>query len=113
MPKNKKENEWLKALDRRLMVIKERIGMVRFRCYVCGEEAVTYQGCVTVPPDPMAITDLKDVKPVATCKNPYCRTMEQRRQDAIVQAILAPQRERYLLLRQQEREREAQKERRG
>ena len=112
MPKNRKENEWLKGLERRLQTIKEQIGMIRFQCYVCGDEAMTYKGCLTVPPDPLSITSIHDVRPVATCKKPYCRTLEQRRQDAIVQSILAPQRERYLLLRQQERERDDQKERR-
>lgn len=107
----RKVPEWIKALERRLDALKARVGKTKFICYVCGDETSTYTGCLTVPPDPLAITRLEDVRPVATCKKPYCQMIEQRRQDAIVQTILAPQRERYLLLRQQARDAEDQKER--
>lgn len=112
MPKNAKLTEWLKVLDQRLDRIKVHIGKVQYNCYVCGETDTTYKGCLTIPPDPLSITKLEDLRPVATCSKPYCLMMEQRRQDAIAQMILAPQRERYLLTRQQEREHDDQKERR-
>ena len=82
--------------------VKRRIGMRPFQCYVCGEEAMTYNGCLVIPPDPMTILKTEDLMPVSVCGKPYCRMMEQKRQDAIIQHILESQRIDYLRRRAEE-----------
>ena len=96
-------------LDRRLDTIKQRLGRIRFRCYVCGLDSETYAGTPTVPPNPMEITTREQVVPIATCGRCRCARFEMMRQDALIQTILAPQREAYYQRRAEEREKEKKK----
>lgn len=101
--------EEARALDRRLDAIQRRIGRIRFRCYICGQESETYVGTPTIPPNALEVLRTEDVIPVVTCGRNYCMHMEMNRQDALVQSILAPQREAYYKRRAEEREKAKEK----
>ncbi len=110
MPKQeltrKQRQEQAQALERRLDEIKARLPKKLFVCYVCGLEAETYAASPTVPPAPESITRLEDVKVIVTCGRSYCQMMEIKRQDALVQMVLTPQREAYYTRRREEAEAE-------
>lgn len=72
-----------------------------FDCYICGEEALTYRGLRTVPPDPHIIHRAPGqpidgvIERTSTCGSDYCERMEERRMEAIFNMLIAPEREKY------------------
>ena len=63
--------------------IAARIPRVTAYCYVCDAEFETYQGVLTVPPDPSSIHTRHELLPVATCGAAYCERVEGKRQQAV------------------------------
>ena len=68
-------------------------------CYVCMKVFITYQGAKTVPPQPDHVVRRDQIKPIAVCEDEYCKAMEIKRQEALFQMVIAPDRERYFAVR--------------